>query len=438
MIKRILFFLVFLVVAFGVFAQGEAKKLSPCSSGGLATSVHNRFQMSYSDEDFIQVNDIDVLKDVSQLKDLTCLQYLDATDRAVKGDIGNLRNLVNLEVFSLYSNPEVYGDICSLAGATNLRTLKFAFDPNVTGNISCLKGLTKLETFAMTHTQIYGDLSVFANMPNLKAMYVSGTYVTGDICALSNLTHLEELGIADEYPGNPEIIGDLSCLDNLQKLKRVSIYNTGTTNCEHFTRSHPNIAQMGPTESGRPAGGGCSKESLGTLVDVAQRYEKKIGKEVQTEVRGKPGYNKPEGPPEECVSNGEFIGEEECGALVDTKGTDGRNVQDRGQRNLITKLIDWLKRLFGWNPSTDAGPSRQPEEKNQIRSPEDRNQTRSQAGPGGCGSQAECDVFCSRPENQEECSKFAAPDEGPPKECTVDGKFIGVAQCKAMMEEKRS
>ena len=47
----------------------------------------------------------------------------------------------------------------------------------------------------------------------------------GNICSLAKLTNLEELGIADEYPGNPDITGDLSCLDSLQKLKRVAIYN---------------------------------------------------------------------------------------------------------------------------------------------------------------------------------------------------------------------
>ncbi len=364
--RKIILLLVFLVLAFSVFAQiekSEAKKLSPCSSGGLTISVHKNFQMSYTNEDFIQINDIDLLKDVSQLKDLTCLQYLDATDRTIKGDIANLKNLKDLEVFSLYSNPEVYGDICSLAGATNLRSLKFAFDPKITGNISCLKNLTKLETFAMTHTQIYGDLSVFANMPNLKAIYLSGTNVSGDICAFSKLTNLEELGIADEYPGNPDITGDLSCLDNLQKLKRVSIYNTGTTNCEQFTKSHPNIAQMGPTESGRPAGGGCSEESLKTLVDVAQKYEQKIGKEVQTEVKGKPDYNKPDnGPPEECFIDGEFIGKAKCTTMMEKSfgaGQEKAGPQEKEtvakemtskevepKKNPLRRVVEWFISLF--------------------------------------------------------------------------------------------
>ncbi len=335
----------------------SALAIAPCQSGGLTTSVYKDFQMMYPNEDFIRIDNIDLLTDVSQLKELTCLQYLDATDRTIKGDIANLKNLINLEVFSLYSNPEVYGDICSLAGAVNLRSLKFAFNPKVTGNISCLKDLTKLETFAMTHTQISGDISVFANMPNLKAVYVSGTNVSGNICAFSKLTNLEELGIADEYPGNPDITGDLSCLDSLQKLKRVSIYNTDTTNCEQFTKSHPNIAQMGPTESGRPAGGGCSKESLKTLVDVAQKYEKKIGKEVQTEVKGKPDYNKPDkGPPEECIINEKFIGEKECKTKMgktlpaqpekETKIEKTEPPETAAKKGFLQKVIDWLASIF--------------------------------------------------------------------------------------------
>ncbi|MEK6816749.1 MAG: hypothetical protein AABY09_03985 [Nanoarchaeota archaeon] len=389
-------FLVCIILILGISNAFIAlAELSPCSSGGLTTSVHNDYQMLYTDEDFLQIDNIDLLKDVSQLKDLACLQYMDATDRTIKGDIANLKNLKNLEVFSLYSNPEVYGDICSLAEATKLRSLKLAFNPNITGDISCLRGLAKLDTFAMTHTQVSGDLSVFANMPNLKAVYVSGTNVRGDICAFSKLANLEELGIADEYPGNPDIAGDLSCLDNLQKLKRVSIYNTGATNCEQFTMSHPDIALMGKTESGRPAGGGCSKESLKTLVDVAQKYERKIGKEVQTEVRGKPDYQR-----EADFESLPF----DSGDERQSKEPE-RQFMESGNQNFLAKFIDMIKSMFG------RIFGRSDESAEQSRQPEDPNQIRPQAGPGGCKTQAECDAICSKPENKEACSKFAPPDE---------------------------
>lgn len=358
--------------------QEVKKVLVACSSGGLTTSTNKVFQMTYPNETFLQLINIDLLKDVSQLKDLTCLQYLDATDRNVKGDITNLKSLTNLEVFTLFSNPEVYGDICSLSRTTKLRSLKFAFDPKITGNIACLKNLTKLETFAMTHTQLSGDMSVFANMPNLKAIYINGTNIKGNICSLSKLTNLEELGISDEA-GNTGITGDLSCLDNLQKLKRVSIYNTSATNCEQFTKSHPNIAQMEETGSGRKAGGGCSKESLKTLVDVAQKYEKKIGKDALTEVQQQLNYNQ----------------------------NASSNISIRSDnRNFLTKVFDWLRSVFS--------RSSQPALIQEKRGAENLNKIRPQSGPGGCKSQAECDLYCDKLENREECSKFAPPNRERP------------------------
>lgn len=355
------------------------ENIGPCSSGGLITSTNKIFQMTYPDETFQQLTNTDLLKDVSQLENLTCLQYLDATDRTVKGDITDLNNLTNLEVFSLYSNPNVSGDICSLANATKIRSLKFAFDPKITGDISCLKNLTKLETFAMTHTNIKGDISVFANMPNLKAVYLSGTYVKGNICSLKNLTNLQELGIADEYPGNPDITGDLSCLDNLKKLKRVSIYNTKTTNCDAFTKAHQGMEKT-VTESGKQGGGGCSKESMKTVVDYAQKYEAKIGKEVQTEVRGQPNYNKGN-----------------AGGL----GPENNQGQIEDNRNFFQKLIGSILGIFGVRLENGQG---RPEDGKGggSRGP----MPQGAVGPGGCKSQTECDSYCDKPEHRTECSKF--------------------------------
>lgn len=383
--------LMLLIFLMALSSAGYAFALSPCQAGGLATSVNKEYQMEYSNEDFLQVTNLDLIKDVSQLKDLTCLQYMDATDRTIKGDIANLNGLTNLEVFSLYSNPNVSGDICSLAGAVKLRSLKFAFDPEITGDISCLKDLAKLETFAMTHTQISGDLSVFANMPNLKAIYISGTNIKGDICALSNLTNLVEMGIADEYPGNPDITGDLSCLNNLKKLTKVSLYNTKSANCEQFTKDHPNIEQ-----------GGCSRDSMKTLIDYGQKYEKKIGKETQTEVRGQANYQP-----------------------ADTRGA----VIAREEPGFFARLFGWIKRLFGLDDRSEAlGQYSQSEESTRIRP---------DAGPEGCRSQAECDAVCAKPENKEACSKFTPPESASGREETEkrpDLEKGGPGGCKTRAE----
>lgn len=361
--------------------------LAPCSGGGLTTAVYKDFQMQYTNESFLRVvNSKDLLKEVSQLKDLTCLQYLDATDQTVTGDIADLKKLTNLEVFSLYSNPEVTGDVCVLSGASKLRSLKFAFDPKVYGDISCLKGLDKMETFAMTYTQIKGDLSIFSNWPNLKAVYISGTNMSGDISSLAKLTNLEELGISDEYPGNPNIKGDLGSLKNLTKLKKVSLYSTKATNCEQFTKDHPNIEQ-----------GGCSKESLKTLTVHNIKAEKKIGKDRYTS------------PPPDY-----------------SKQTQGSPASDRrnevaagpvGQPNILQKFIMWVFGLFGKTPpQAPGGEGPRPEGRPPGGGPGNGSQNGPvlgpKGGPGGCKSQQECQAYCDAPGHQEECSKFA-PAEGP-------------------------
>lgn len=358
-----------------IFLISFVSAVSSCSSNGLTTAINKQYQMAYSDEDFLQIYNIDLLKDVSQIKDLNCLEYIDATDRTIKGDIFNLKDLNNLVVLSFYSNPEVYGDICAISGLTKLKSLKFAFDPNITGDVACLKNLVNLESFAMTHTQISGDISVFANMKNLKAIYISGTYIRGNICSLENLTNLEELGIADEYPGNPDIYGDLSCLNNLKKLKRVAIYNTNVANCEEFTKNHPNMTQT-VTESGKQGGGGCSKESMETLVDYAQEYERKIGKEVQTEVRGQPNYGKNE-------SENKFDVRDE---------KDGRyNVPEN--KNFFGRIMGSIKSFFGRIFHRENRNQENPNEMPDV-------------GPGGCRSQAECNAFCSQEANRETCDNF--------------------------------
>ena len=352
------------------------ENIGPCSSAGLSTwtNPNKTYQGWYAEETFQQLINKELLKDTSQLKDLTCLQYLDVVDAPLKGDIKDLKNLSNLEVLSLYSTPDVGGDICSLANATKLRILKFAFNPKITGDISCLKNLTKLEILAMTDTNIKGDISVFAKMPNLKAIYLSGTYVKGNICSFKNLINLQELGIADEYPGNPEITGDLSCLNNLKSLKRVSIYNTKTTNCEAFSKAHPGMEKT-VTESGKQGGGGCSKESMKTLVDYAQKFEAKIGTQAQTEVRGQPNYGK---------------GEKNQGP--------GNNRQEfRDDRNILQKLISSILGIFGIKTegpeNGKGGGSRGPMPEGAV-------------GPGGCKSQSECDAYCDKPDHRTECSNF--------------------------------
>ena len=279
-----------------------------CEYNGIKTEYGYNYQTTgakseYADEQFVNLKDAKAIKDLGQLKGLTCLESADFYEQGISGDLDNLRALVNLKVLSLHTNPEVSGDVCVFSKAAKLKSLKLAFDEKVYGDISCLKDLN-LDTFAMTYTKISGDLSDLSQMTHLKALYLGGTDITGDVSALSGLTNLEELTLSDAEADGSNFYGDLASLDNLKKLRRVAIYNTKAANCERFHEKHPNIE------------GGCSEESRTTVINTNVESEKIIGKGESNDF---PKDERSEGnnePPEECIVDQQFIGEEECRALV--------------------------------------------------------------------------------------------------------------------------
>lgn len=373
--KRMLLPTMLLMLITSVFAQ------QTCEYNGIKTEFgYNYYEpgvkAEYADEQFVRMVDPKAVKTLEQLKGLTCLEHADFYNQGISGDLEELRDLVNLKVLSLHTNPEVYGDICTFSKATKLKSLKLAFDEQVYGDISCLKDLN-LETFAMTHTQISGDLSDLSNTTNLKALYLGWTNVTGDVSALSGLTNLEELTLVDPAEDGSGFYGDLASLDNLKKLRKVALYNMNVTNCEHFHEVHPDIE------------GGCSDSSASTLIDPNEESEKIIGNGTYAPPDAQK-YNKTKndgGPPKECMVNNEFIGEDNCRALMDktfkkqptkmptencsvngtaVKDTCGNQTnktssvqkektepqEDAGQqevvaeKNLLQQLIDWLISLF--------------------------------------------------------------------------------------------
>lgn len=284
---------------------------SPCEYNNLKTKIDSPYyeegiKIEYKDEQFVMLSDPKTIKNLEQLKGLECLEYADFYYQNISGDLENLKNLKALKVLSLHTNPEITGDVCIFGDATKLKSLKFAFNVKVDGTISCLSKLN-LETFAMTYTNISGDLSDLSHMSNLKALYISGTNIVGNVSALSNLINLEELTLTNAVENGSRFYGDLAALDNLTKLKKVSLYNMDVINCGHFHEVHRNIE------------GGCSEESASTIIDPNVESEKIIGKQTEVFINNSEqvGQNGKERPPEECMVNGQFIGDEKCKALFD-------------------------------------------------------------------------------------------------------------------------
>lgn len=367
-LSGIIFTLLFVLSASFVSAQ------EVCEYGGIKTTfgtLHYEpgVKSEYADEKFVHIVDPKAITDLMQLKGLVCLEHADFYNQGISGNLENLNGLANLKVLSLHTNPEVKGDICDLSKAVKLKSLKFAFDEQVYGDISCLKNIN-LETFAMTYTNISGDLSDFSHMTSLKALYLSGTNIQGDVSSLSSLINLEELTLSNAEMDGSRFYGDLASLDSLKKLRKVAIYNTNTINCDHFHEMHPDIE------------GGCSDESKSSVVDPNKESEMMIGKS-SIDVKG---ADEQKGtPPQECMVNGNFIGEDKCKALVDNgKGhIDEQNDEPPEQCIVNGKFIG-----------------------------EDK-----------------CRALVDK------TSSIKSLSDGPPKECMVDGKFIGDDECRAMMEK---
>src|SRR3989338_2301675 len=279
--KKTILILALLIFINSVFAQEICEYKDIKTEFGYTYHEPGK-KAEYINEKFVRITDSKVVKDLGQLKELTCLEFADFYNQGISGDLENLRELTNLKVLNLHTNPNVYGDICVFSKATELKSLKLAFDEKIYGNIFCLKDT------------------------NLNALYLSGTNITGNISALSGLTNLEELTLSDPETDSSKFYGNLASLDNLKKLRRVAIYDKGITNCEHFHEVHPNIE------------GGCSDKSKVTIINTNIESEKIIRKEIR-ELMNVPKGGKPEdnGPPEECITNGQFIGEEKCRTLME-------------------------------------------------------------------------------------------------------------------------
>src|SRR3989338_570418 len=306
--KKRIFVLMLLIFISSVSAQNV------CEYNGVKTEYGLNYQTpgeksEYADEQFVHLTDAKAIKELEQLKGLICLESADFYAQGISGDLESFRTLVNLKVLSLHTNPNVEGDLCVFSKATKLKSLKLAFDEKVYGDISCLKDIN-VDTLAMTYTKISGDLSDLRHMTNLKALYLSGTDVVGDISALSGLTNLEELTLSDPEADGSQFYGDLASLDNLKKLRRVAIYNTKAINCDHFTQMHPNIE------------GGCSEESKSAVINTNIESEKIIGKETGLPNAGLKDQESGDsaGPPERCIVDGNFIGENECRKMMEVPG----------------------------------------------------------------------------------------------------------------------
>jgi hypothetical protein len=169
------------------------------------------------------------------------LKELILPDSMVIGNIASLARLKQLRRINLSGNfRNIHGNLSHLVGLTELIELKLGLT-DVEGDIASLSNVVKLERLSLGFvsgsinslanlrrlTEVYlcgvrGDLAVMTLMPHLARLALVHSKVKGDLAILGSQKQLRRLYL----PQNPQIFGDVACLQGLTKLEWINLEGT--------------------------------------------------------------------------------------------------------------------------------------------------------------------------------------------------------------------
>ena len=159
-----------------------------------------------------------VVRDVP-IKDLTGLEHainlrLIRLTRTEISDISLLKKLTNLDWVDLFENNKII-DISPLEKLTNLENLHISWIPII--DISVLEKLTNLQRLSLNRTEII-DISPLEKLTNLRSLHLKNNKII-DVSPLEKLTNLQRLGISgDEFSDISALESVLEKLTNLVEL----------------------------------------------------------------------------------------------------------------------------------------------------------------------------------------------------------------------------
>lgn len=119
------------------------------------------------------------ISDLSPLKDIVDLVYLDLNSNEIGNNLSGLSNLTNLEYLEIADNQ--ISDISILSGLTKLK-IQLDISRNQISDISPLANLAEIEDLALNDNQI-GNVSALASLSNLNELDLDHNQV-GDITPL--------------------------------------------------------------------------------------------------------------------------------------------------------------------------------------------------------------------------------------------------------------
>lgn len=175
-------------------------------------------KLEYLSLDETYVGNIDVLKNMTGMKELSVSNYDGEADFARITDISALSGMTQLEYLYLGGQQIQNENLDMLKGAVNLKELDLGGIDDE-GKISDIKALEgkDLENLNLNGHRV-GDISVLKGMVHLKELHLgNGRYSNGisDLSVLTGMTALEGLNLS----GNP--ISDITVLGTLPNLHRL-------------------------------------------------------------------------------------------------------------------------------------------------------------------------------------------------------------------------
>ena len=184
------------------------------------------------------------IKDLSPLKDLTKIRYLDIRNNYEVKNFDFLKNLKNLEQADVHGTS--LGSLANFADKTKLRSLH-ANSTNVS-DLSPLKSLKELRYLSVAYNNI-DNIEALKDLTNLRFLDISNqfryNYVTDkETPKINSLKPIENMAELKELSFSSHNISDLTPLTKLKKLEKITLTNNKIPQSE-FKKLNPNIVVFG-------------------------------------------------------------------------------------------------------------------------------------------------------------------------------------------------
>ena len=158
-----------------------------CTSlkGEVSSKIQNFTELTFLD----MSNNNTLTFNISYLKPLNKLTYIEVMNTICEGDISDLFNLTLLTYLSVgyKKNSNIKGDIKDVILLKNLNHLYLTLC-NLTGNIPDISNLTKLYWVVLSNNNLNGSIPNISNLKNLSGLFLTNNNLSGSIPV--SYTHL--------------------------------------------------------------------------------------------------------------------------------------------------------------------------------------------------------------------------------------------------------